>query len=108
MRILLILAHPDPSSLNHAIASEIRSALTDAGHTIWYHDLYDEKFDPVLPSHEIPREAELDQVLSRHCRELTEGHADLSVRNNDKETPLEVARNQRNQTIIRETEWLRD
>ncbi|PAV87567.1 hypothetical protein WR25_00291 [Diploscapter pachys] len=34
-------------------------------------------------------------------RELIEGNADLSLRNNDKETPLDVARNQRNQTIIR-------
>ena len=71
MQILVILAHPDPSSFNHAIAAEIRSILEKQEHTIWFHDLYKEKFDPILPSREISRDAELDGVISHHCNELT-------------------------------------
>ena len=70
MNILIILAHPNPSSLNHAVAKEIRDTLKDAGHAIWYHDLYDESFDPLLPSAEIPRGAHVDQNISLHCQEL--------------------------------------
>lgn len=70
MNILLILAHPDQKSLNHAIAQEIRDVLEKSGHTVWYHDLYREQFDPILPSREISRDAELDSIISRHCNEL--------------------------------------
>lgn len=72
MHILLVLAHPDPSSFNHAIADAVRQILENAGHTVWFHDLYLEKFDPVLVSAEIPRDAHLDPVISRYCRELTD------------------------------------
>lgn len=74
MNILMILAHPDPASLNHAIATAIRKELTGAGHQIWFHDLYQESFNPILKASEIPRGAELDPVISQHCYELT--HAD--------------------------------
>jgi NAD(P)H dehydrogenase (quinone) len=74
MQILLILAHPDPASLNHALADAVRITLEGAGHTVWFHDLYREKFDPILPVHEILRDAHLDPVLTAHCQELV--HAD--------------------------------
>ena len=41
-----------------------------AGHEVVYHDLYAEKFDPILPHEEIPKDAELDPVVAQHCREL--------------------------------------
>ncbi|PKL60605.1 MAG: NAD(P)H dehydrogenase [Methanomicrobiales archaeon HGW-Methanomicrobiales-4] len=72
MKILLILAHPDPASLNHACADAVRRTLEGAGHTIWFHDLYKESFDPILPANEIPRDAHLDPVLATHCHELTQ------------------------------------
>ena len=68
--ILLVLAHPDPSSLNHALAEAVRRALEERGHTVWFHDLYAEGLDPVLPAHEVPRDAPLDAVIGRHCEEL--------------------------------------
>ena len=82
MRILLILAHPDPRSLNHAIAGAIRESLEEQGCHVWFHDLYLEKFDPLLPAHEIPRNADLDPVLSRHCMELSEAEGIIIIHPN--------------------------
>ncbi len=74
MQILLILAHPDQSSLNHAIALAVKEALEHEGHEVIFHDLCHEAFDPILPAGEIPRDAPLDPVITRHCHELV--HAD--------------------------------
>lgn len=70
MKILLILAHPDTGSFNHAIARIALDSLKKAGHTVYYHDLYLEGFDPVLPATEIPRDVILDSTISRHCEEI--------------------------------------
>ena len=67
---MLVLAHPDKGSFNHAIASVAADALTGAGHTVWRHDLYDEGFDPLLPKNEFSRGALLPSAIERHCREL--------------------------------------
>ena len=48
MNISLILAHPDPASLNHAIARVAREALLACGHSVCFHDLYAEGFDPLM------------------------------------------------------------
>ncbi len=71
MRISLILAHPDPASFNHAVARAVEEELSRRGHEIFFHDLYLEMFDPVLPAGEIPEEAALSPAVSRHCDELT-------------------------------------
>ncbi|WP_319580147.1 NAD(P)H-dependent oxidoreductase [uncultured Methanospirillum sp.] len=70
MQILLILAHPDQSSLNHAIALEVKRVLEREGHDVIFHDLYREAFDPILPAREIPRDIPLDPVITNHCHEL--------------------------------------
>jgi NAD(P)H dehydrogenase (quinone) len=36
-----------------------------------FHDLYAEHFDPVLPAHELKKDAPLEPSLTRHCQELT-------------------------------------
>ena len=51
-RALVVLAHPRPGSLNHAVASTAAEALTDAGLDVALCDLYAEGFDPVLPAAE--------------------------------------------------------
>jgi NAD(P)H dehydrogenase (quinone) len=71
MQILVILAHPDKNSFNHAVAQTAVSQLRKDGHDVIVHDLYEEKFDPLLPSHEIPDEAPLPWELETHCRELS-------------------------------------
>ncbi len=70
MKISVILAHPDKKSFNHAIASVAVRALKTRGHHIFFHDLYEEKFDPVLPSEEIPSDVSLSEDIVKHCHEL--------------------------------------
>lgn len=70
MRIIIILAHPDKGSFNHAIARRTTEHLKKLGHKVFFHDLYKENFDPVLPADEIPRDGEYDEVIKKHCDEL--------------------------------------
>ena len=70
MNLLVILAHPDPASFNHAIAHAVREALLKNGHTVVFHDLHAEKFDPIIDRSEIPRNARLDPIIQQHCDEL--------------------------------------
>lgn len=70
MDISLILAHPDQNSFNHAIAHTALDALIDAGHTVRFHDLYKEQFDPILYTEEIPRDTALDPIIACHCHEI--------------------------------------
>jgi len=74
MIVSLILAHPDPLSFNHAIAQKALDTLENNGHSVYYHDLYQEHFDPILPSAEIPKEAHLTDTVAQYCDEL--GHSD--------------------------------
>ena len=70
MKVLVILAHPNAESFNHAIAAEAVSKLRENGHQISFHDLYTEKFDPMLPTSELPEGAEITPEVEAHCEEL--------------------------------------
>jgi NAD(P)H dehydrogenase (quinone) len=70
MKILVIVAHPDPDSFNHAITSVVRTSLRNSGHDIIFHDLYAEDFDPILTKAEIPEDAFIPDTIARHCAEL--------------------------------------
>ena len=70
MNISLILAHPEPGSLNHAIAQAAAGQLRACGHQVWVHDLYAEGFDPVLPAGEAARDSVLPGPITQHCREI--------------------------------------
>jgi putative NADPH-quinone reductase len=67
MKISVILAHPHPGSFNHAIAEAAAATLRESGHSVVVHDLYLEKFDPLLTADEIPRNAPLPPVVAAHC-----------------------------------------
>lgn len=82
MNILVILAHPDESSFNHAIASHASKALEHNGHTVIFHDLHKEKFDPLLPSPEIPRGAILKDQVALHCKEVAEADGIIIIHPN--------------------------
>jgi NAD(P)H dehydrogenase (quinone) len=71
MNVYVIIGHQHPGSFCHAVASTAIEELKSAGHEVVYHDLYAEKFDPILPHEEIPRDAPLDPVVEQHCREIT-------------------------------------
>jgi putative NADPH-quinone reductase len=70
MNISIILAHPNPGSFNHAIANTAAEALGRNGHRITLRDLYQERFDPLLPAAELGRDARLDTALGGHCRQI--------------------------------------
>lgn len=70
MNTSLILAHPDKGSFNHSIAKAAHDGLTSNGHTVHYHDLYDECFDPIMPASEISRIAQLPPLVDKHCAEI--------------------------------------
>lgn len=70
MIVSVILAHPDTSSFNHAIAHAAVEELQKNGHYVYFHDLYEEGFDPVLPREEIAGDARLPSLIDSHCREI--------------------------------------
>ena len=70
MRISLIVGHPKVGSFNHAIAEAAVEVLEKSGHDVSYHDLYLEKFDPILPDSEIPKVAPVDPAVQMHCDEI--------------------------------------
>jgi putative NADPH-quinone reductase len=70
MKILIVLAHPDPTSFNAAIAQTAADALVANGHETVLHDLCAEGFDPVLKRAELLREPKLDETITRHIEDL--------------------------------------
>ncbi len=71
MRVSVILAHPDPKSFNAAIARTVLTALKKKGATVFYHDLYREKFSPVLPAAETQKNAKLPRSIQKYCNEIS-------------------------------------
>lgn len=82
MKILIVLAHPDPGSFNHALADAAAQAARRQGHAVTLHDLYAERFDPILPATEIARGAPLPPWLERHCADLAEAEGIVVVHPN--------------------------
>jgi len=70
VNVLVVLAHPDPASFNHALAHAAADAARRNGHAVVLHDLHAERFDPILPRAELAKEAPLEPWLRRHCEEL--------------------------------------
>jgi NAD(P)H dehydrogenase (quinone) len=70
--VLEVLCHPRPGSLNHAIADRAQRDLERRGHLVRFHDLYAERFDPVLSEEELARKFSLDDQVQLHTRELVE------------------------------------
>jgi NAD(P)H dehydrogenase (quinone) len=78
----VILAHPRHGSFNHAIAATARYALTAQGHDVWFHDLYQENFEPILLAPELEKEAFLPPLLEEHCREIAQADGIVIVHPN--------------------------
>ncbi len=69
-KVLVVLGHPSKESFNHAIAETVLATLKDNNHEVIFHDLYAEKFDPVLPEAELLKDAPLAPGIARYCSEL--------------------------------------
>ncbi len=60
MKILIVYAHPNKKSFNHAELEHIKSGLDQSGeHTYQIVDLYEEQFNPVLTFNENKRRVDL-------------------------------------------------
>jgi NAD(P)H dehydrogenase (quinone) len=71
MKIFVLIGHQHPGSFCHAIAAAAVEELKATGHTVIYHDLYAEKFDPILSHEEITSNfGEIDPAVKRHCEEI--------------------------------------
>jgi NAD(P)H dehydrogenase (quinone) len=70
MKILLVLGHPDPGSLNHAIAQAVCDDLRALGCEVLFHDLHAERFDPLLAADEIPENGSVPAAIRSHCDDL--------------------------------------
>lgn len=82
MIISIILAHPSKDSFNHAIAKTAAEVLIRQNHKIFYHDLYDEKFNPLLETEEIPKNGIVPDEIKKYCSELTQSDGVLIIHPN--------------------------
>ena len=82
MRISLILGHPRAGSFNHAIADAAREQLLAGGHTVDFHDLQAEGFDPLLGPAELVPGNPIPESLKRYCGEASEADGFVIVHPN--------------------------
>lgn len=82
MAVSIILAHPNKASFNHAIARTAADVLRRNGYAVSFHDLYDEKFDPLMPTAELGKEPSADALVRRHCAEIAEAEGIVIVHPN--------------------------
>ncbi len=71
MRVVVVVAHPDPNSFSHAIAATARAALIESGHEVTLLDLYADEFrtQMSLDEHRAYHSARplLDPVAEQHA-----------------------------------------
>jgi putative NADPH-quinone reductase len=82
MNISIILAHPNPGSFNHAIAITSADSLRRNGHEVVLHDLCQEQFPPLLTAAELQKDARIEPVVARHCREIASADGIIIVHPN--------------------------
>jgi putative NADPH-quinone reductase len=82
MKISIILAHSNPGSFNHAIATTSADSLRRNGHEVMFHDLCQEQFPPLLTAAELQKDARLEPVVARHCREIASADGIIIVHPN--------------------------
>jgi NAD(P)H dehydrogenase (quinone) len=82
MKISIVLGHPRPDSFNHALAQAAAMRARENGHSVHFHDLCAEGFDPVIPAGEERVGAALPPLVEQHCREIAEAEGIVIVHPN--------------------------
>lgn len=83
MKASVILGHPYSNSFNHAIAKTVVSVLTALNYEVFFHDLYCEKFDPIITGPELVDDnIHLNKLVEMHCREIIEADAIIIIHPN--------------------------
>ena len=72
MKVSVILAHPYNNSFNSAIANKATEVLKENNHSVYFHDLYAEKFNPLINSEELISDRSQDPLVNQHCKEIKE------------------------------------
>lgn len=80
--VLVLLAHPNEKSLNAAIARAAADTLEENGYGVWFHDLYAEGFDPVLPAGELAEDISRDEQVLSFQKEVRETEGIIVVHPN--------------------------
>lgn len=79
MKHLIVYAHPNPASFNHAIKETLVRVLKEKGQDVRVRDLYALHFDPVLKADDfqtflegkVPKDISIEQDLVRWADQLT-------------------------------------
>jgi NAD(P)H dehydrogenase (quinone) len=82
VNIVVILGHPNKGSFNHAIAATCLKVLESCDHTFFFHDLYEDRFDPALSSAELKRHASLPSAIEQHCNEVAQADGIIIIHPN--------------------------
>ena len=82
MKILIILANPNTNSFCKAIAQTAAKSLKKNGCKVVLHDLYREKFPPVLTESEDLSDSKPPLIIQKHCKDLTEADGIIIVHPN--------------------------
>ena len=82
MKICVILAHPNKESFNHAIAAAVVETLNRNRHQVFFHDLYEEEFDPILAVEEISKDVFLPRKIEKHCGEVSQAEGMIIIHPN--------------------------
>jgi putative NADPH-quinone reductase len=82
MKISVILAHPHKKSFNYAIYETVLETLQRNGHDIRPHDLYYEKFDPLLEGVELATGETSDWRIIKHRDEIKEADGIIIIHPN--------------------------
>lgn len=82
MNVLIVLGHPDENSFNHAIAATCKNRLIENGHTVLFHDLYKDKFDPIILTNEIPKHGQINNVIKKYCDDLVKSDGIIIIHPN--------------------------
>lgn len=72
MRASIILAHPKPASLTHALAAAVSRGLATSGFDVEFHDLYGEGFAPAMHAEEVGTSTFADDLAAKLAREIVE------------------------------------
>lgn len=82
MKISVILGHPYEESFNAAIAHIAVETLKENGHTVMFHDLYSENFNPVISGKELHLDTADDELVALHQREIREADGIIIIHPN--------------------------
>lgn len=82
MKISVILGHPYKKSFNHAIALVTLKTLQESCHEVFYHDLYEEKFDPLISDLEFVEDTSGNELVEKHCQEIKESEGIIIIHPN--------------------------